>query len=253
MPDAYSRLESLVGRSGVNRLGSAKIAVFGVGGVGSSVVEALARCGVGCLTLVDHGTVGITCINRQLTALHSTLGKSRVQAAKERVWDIDSDILVNTYETFYGKDTAGMFDLRFFDYVVDTMNTVSSKVLLIEKAVECKTPVISCMDTENRLDPSRLEITDLSRTSGDPMAGEIRRELRKQGIRNVPVLSSREKRKTGEPDKESPHSGGSVSFVSGTAGFLIAGRVVRELLSGEKKEEKKSRGKPPRGLQKQKV
>lgn len=251
MPDAYTRMEILLGKAGVNRLSTAKIAVFGLGGVGSCVVEALARCGVGCLTLVDHGSVFITNINRQLFALHSTLGKTKVQAAKERVRDIDEDILVNTYETFYNKDTEGMFDLRFFDYVVDAMDTVPSKLLLIEKATECGTPVISCMDTGNRLDPSRFEITDISRTMVCPMAREMRQELRKRGIKKVKVLYSRErlpKSVSGEKEGDSPETSGSgsISFVSGTAGFLIAGEVVRELLTDQAKG-KKAEGSPKRG------
>ncbi len=243
MPDAYTRMEILLGRAGVNRLSAAKIAVFGLGGVGSCVVEALARCGVGCLTLVDHGSVFITNINRQLFALRSTLGKSKVQAAKERVRDIDEDILVHTYETFYNKETESMFDLSSFDYVVDAMDTVASKLLLIEKAKACGTPVISCMETVNKLDPSKFEITDISKTMVCPMAREMRLELRKRGIKKVKVLYSRERLPRGAAEKEKEDGsgrpgGGSISFVSGTAGFLIAGEVVRELLAENTKGKK---------------
>lgn len=244
MPDAYTCMEILLGRAGVNRLSAAKIAVFGVGGVGSCVVEALARCGVGCLTLVDHGTVLVTNINRHLFALRSTLGRSRVQAAKDRVRDIDEDILVHTYETFYNKDTEGMFDLRSFDYIVDAMDTVASKLLLIEKARECGTPVISCMETGNKLDPSKFEITDISRTTVCPMAREMRMELRRRGIKKLKVLYSRERlhRSASEKEAGSGNPGeGSISFVYGTAGFLIAGEVVRELLAESVK------GKKPEG------
>ena len=163
MYDAFSRMELLLGQAGVDRLGRAKIAVFGLGGAGSYVVEALARCGVGSLTLVDHESVSATNINRQLFALHSTVGRKKVQIAKERIRDIDENILVHTYETFYNEDTAEMFDLRAFDYVVDTIDTISSKILLIQQAKACRTPVISCLGTEGRMNPSRFEIGDISK------------------------------------------------------------------------------------------
>ena len=168
MYDAYSRMEVLLGKKGVNCLGSAKIAVFGLGGAGSYVVEALARCGVGSLTLVDPETVSMTNINRQLYALHTTVGQKKVQIAKERIRDIDEDILVHTYETFYNKDTAGMFDLRSYDYIVDATDTIDSKILLIEMAHRAGVPVISCMATENKINPSRFEIADISKIAKNP-------------------------------------------------------------------------------------
>ena len=180
MYDAFSRMELLLGQAGVDRLGRAKIAVFGLGGAGSYVVEALARCGVGSLTLVDHESVSATNINRQLFALHSTVGRKKVQIAKERIRDIDENILVHTYETFYNEDTAEMFDLRAFDYVVDTIDTISSKILLIQQAKACRTPVISCLGTEGRMNPSRFEIGDISKISSCPAAKVMRTELRKR-------------------------------------------------------------------------
>ena len=143
MYDAYSRMEILLGQKGVNRLSTAKIAVFGLGGAGSYTVEALARCGVGSLTLVDHEAITVTDINRQLYALQSTIGHKKVQIAKERVHNIDEDILVHTYETYYNEDTMGLFDLKAYDYIVDAMDTVSSKILLIEQAQKYQVPVIS--------------------------------------------------------------------------------------------------------------
>lgn len=233
MYDAYSRMEVLLGKKGVNCLGSAKIAVFGLGGAGSYVVEALARCGVGSLTLVDPETVSMTNINRQLYALHTTVGQKKVQIAKERIRDIDEDILVHTYETFYNKDTAGMFDLRSYDYIVDATDTIDSKILLIEMAHRAGVPVISCMATENKINPSRFEIADISKIAKDPIAKKMRTELRKQGIRKVKVLYSREKpNKILElkRKKEALGENGSISFVSGVAGLLIAGEVVRDIL-----------------------
>lgn len=236
MQDAYSRMEILLGDAGVNKLSRAQIAVFGLGGVGSYVVEALARCGVGSLTLVDHDNVSVTNINRQLLALRSTVGKSKVQIAKERIKDIDANILVHTYETFYNEDTAGMFDFGAYDYVVDAIDTVTSKLLLIEKAKASNTPVLSCMGTGNKLNPSKFEITDISKTSVCPLAKVMRSELRKRGIKKVKVLYSKEKpikgqengEKKGSTDRPVP---GSIAFVPSVAGLLIAGEVIRDLLA----------------------
>ena len=158
MQNAFSRMEILLGEEGSTKLAKARITVFGLGGVGSYVAEALARCGVGSLTLVDHDTVSVTNINRQLYALRSTVGHSKVQVAKERIRDIDENILVHTYETFYNEDTADMFDFRGADYIVDAIDTVTSKLLIIQKAKECGVPVISCMGTGNKMDPSRFEM-----------------------------------------------------------------------------------------------
>ena len=238
MYDAFSRMENLLGTKGVKRLGSAKIAVFGIGGIGSYVVEALARCGVGSLTLVDHEDISLTDINRQLYALRSAIGRKKVQVAKEHIRDIDEDILVHTYETYYSNDTAGMFDLKAYDYIVDAMNSLASKILLIEQAKACGVPVISCLTTENKLNPARLEIADISRVSNDPFAKTIRVELRKKNVRKVKVLYSREKirkeknsriMKDNNTDRAS-EGNGSVSFVQGTAGMLVSAEVVKDLL-----------------------
>ena len=230
MYDAFSRMENLLGTKGVKRLGSAKIAVFGIGGIGSYVVEALARCGVG---------ISLTDINRQLYALRSAIGRKKVQVAKEHIRDFDEDFLVHTYETYYSNDTAGMFDLKAYDYIVDAMNSLASKVLLIEQAKACGVPVISCLTTENKLNPARLEIADISRVSNDPFAKTIRVELRKKNVRKVKVLYSREKirkeknsriMKDNNTDRASEGSG-SISFVQGTAGMLVSAEVVKDLLA----------------------
>ena len=234
MLNAFSRMEMLLGKENTDRLSRARIAVFGIGGVGGYVVEALARCGVGSLTLVDHDTVSLTNINRQILALRSTVGKSKVQLAKERIHDIDDGILVHTYETFYNQDTEEMFDFHSYDYVVDAIDTVTSKLLIIERAKAAGVPVISCMGTGNKMDPSRFEITDISKTSVCPLAKVMRSELRKKGIRKVKVLYSREKpmktldqgERKGTTDRLVP---GSISFVPSVAGLMIAGEVVRDL------------------------
>ena len=223
MPDAFSRMEMLLGDAGADKLGKARIAVFGLGGAGSFAAEALARCGVASLTLVDNGIVSVTDINRQLYALRSTVGKSNVQIAKMRIRDIDEGILVHTYETFYNNETAGMFDLKNYDYIIDAMNTVESKLLLIENAKISKTPIISCMSTDDRMDPSKLEIMDISRSVLCPIAKQIRTKLRKKGIRKVKALSSREK-------ISDIQLHGSISFMPGAAGMMLAGVVVKDLL-----------------------
>lgn len=231
MEDEFSRMELLIGREAVDLLSKKKIAVFGLGGVGSYAVEALARCGVGSLTLVDHDTVDITNINRQLYALHSTLGELKTKVAKERVRDIDGNILVHTYDTFYNKDTAHMFDFSAYDYVVDAIDTVASKLLLIEQSKLSKTPIISSMGTGNKLDPTKFEVSDISKTSVCPLAKAVRRELRKRGIRKVKVLYSKEKPiRSRTQEGEGRPAPGSVSFVPSVAGFMIAAEVVRDLI-----------------------
>lgn len=231
----YSRMELLTGEEGLRRLRQAKVAVFGIGGVGSYTVEALARCGIGTLILVDNDVVSLTNINRQLIALHSTIGQAKTKVMKERIRDIDPEIVVHTYETFFMEDTAELFDFRSYDYVVDAVDTVTAKLLLIEKASEAQVPVISSMGTGNKLDPGRFEITDISRTSVCPLAKVMRRELKKRGIRKCKVLYSKEEPIRNSNSEESKGTAGrpvpgSISFVPGTAGLMIAGAVVRDLL-----------------------
>ncbi len=242
MLNEFSRTEILLGEEGVDKLGKAKVAVFGLGGVGSYVTEALARCGIGGLTLVDHDVISVTNINRQIYALHSTVGKAKVQVAQERIRDIDSDILVRTYETFYNADTASMFDFGDYDYIVDAIDTVSSKILLIENAKKANVPIISCMGTGNKLDPTRFEITDISKTSVCPLAKVMRTELRRRGIRKVKVLYSKE-RPIKNTDKNNETKGntdrpvpGSISFVPSVAGLCIAAEIVKDLLHLSRRE-----------------
>lgn len=240
MLNEFSRTELLLKEEGMDRISASRIAVFGLGGVGSYVAEALARCGVGSLTLVDHDRVSLTNINRQLYALHSTIGKYKIQVAKERIADINADTLVNTYETFYNDDTADMFDFHMYDYIVDAIDTVTSKLLLIENAKKCGTPIISCMGTGNKLDPSRFEITDISKTVVCPLAKAVRTELRKRGIRKVKVLYSKEKplkvTDTSETNGNTRYPvPGSISFVPSVAGLMIAGEVIRDLAGISKK------------------
>ena len=236
----YSRTEALIGEDGLQKLARAKVIVFGIGGVGSYVVEGLARCGIGSLTLVDNDCVALTNINRQLIALHSTVGQPKTEVAKARILDIDPDILVHTYETFYGLSTKDLFNLKEYDYIVDAIDTVSSKLLLVEEAARYGVKLISCMGTGNKLDPSRFEITDINKTSGCPLAKVVRVELRKRGIKKLKVLYSKEtpikpvdvsgetKGATGRP------APGSISFVPSVAGLMIAGEVIRDLIAQKK-------------------
>lgn len=232
----YSRTELLIGVEGLLNLERAKVAVFGLGGVGSYTAEALARCGVGNLILVDHDKVSITNLNRQIIALHSTVGKLKTEVAKERIRDINPDIVVHTYETFFNADTAHLFDFSSYDYVVDAIDTVTSKLLLIERAKAANTPIISCMGTGNKLDPSKFEISDISKTSVCPLAKVMRQELRKRKIKKVKVLYSKEipiKVKLNPEDtKGTAHrpAPGSIAFVPSVAGLMIAGEVVRDLI-----------------------
>lgn len=232
----YSRMELLIGEEKLEVLRNARIAVFGLGGVGSYVVEALARSGIGNLVLVDPDKVSLTNVNRQLYALHSTVGKQKTEIAKMRVRDICSDIVVHTYDTFFCEETVHLFDFSTYDYVVDAIDTVSSKLLLIEKAKQANVPVISCMGTGNKLDASRFEITDISKTSVCPLAKVMRTELKKRKIRGVKVLYSKEnpikmtvsrEETKGTANRPVP---GSISFVPPVAGFLIAGEVIRDIL-----------------------
>ena len=239
MLHAFSRSEELLGRDGLRILAESKIAVFGIGGVGSYVVEALARAGVESLTLVDHDIVSVTNLNRQLVALRSTMGRKKVLVAKERIMDINQDAVVHTYDTFFCAETADLFDFSVFDYVVDAVDTVSAKLLLIEKAKEAGVPVISCMGTGNKLDPSCFQITDISKTSVCPLAKVMRRELKKRGIKKCKVLYSKEEPIKSRESEESKGTAkrpvpGSIAFVPGTAGLMIAGEVVRDLLKTAK-------------------
>ena len=232
MSQEFSRTELLIGKRGMKSLSEAKVLVFGLGGVGSYVVEALARSGVGSLALVDNDEVTITNLNRQLVALHSTMGQFKTEVAKARIKDINPDILVHTYQTYYDAKTSSLFDFTAYDYVVDAIDTVTSKLLIIEQAKASKTPVISSMGTGNKLDPSRFEITDIAKTSVCPLAKVMRLELRKRKIKKVKVLYSKEqpiKIIETDGDASSP-TVGSISYVPATAGLMIAGEVIRELI-----------------------
>lgn len=233
MPDQYSRTRMLLGEDALQTLRRSRVAVFGVGGVGGYVVEALARSGVGALDLIDDDTVCLTNLNRQIIATHSTLGRDKVDVAAERVADIDPTIAVRTYKTFYLPETAGLFDFASYDYVVDAVDTVAAKLSLVLEALRAGTPVISALGTGNKLDPSLLAIGDVYETSVCPLARVMRRELRRRGVKRLKVLWSREEPiKPLPPEEETERRGlpGSSAFVPGAGGLLIASEVVRDLL-----------------------
>lgn len=227
----FSRAELLLGEEALHKLRSARVALFGIGGVGSFAAEALARGGVGHITLVDGDTVSITNINRQLIALHSTVGKEKTAVMAERIADISPETEVETYPVVYGAENRNLLDFSTYDYVIDAIDTVTSKLILIEEAKKAGVPVISCMGTGNKFHPERFEVTDISKTSVCPLAKVMRKELKGRGIKNVKVVYSKE-----EPQKpaESPETGkrqipGSLSFVPPVAGLLLAGEVIRHI------------------------
>lgn len=234
MSNAFSRTQMLLGEQGMERLARAHVAVFGVGGVGSYAVEALARCGVGELTVVDDDVVSLTNVNRQLVATLRTVGRPKVEVARERILDVNPDCRVHALRLFYGPDTADALDMAAFDYVIDCIDTVSAKLLLVERARAAGVPVLCSMGTGNKLDPTRFQIAYIEDTSVCPLARVMRTEFKRRGIRRVPVLFSTEPPRAPFPSDEPPAPGrrqtpGSVSFVPSCAGLMLAGRAVRDL------------------------
>ena len=220
------RTVRMLGEEAVTALNGAKVAVFGLGGVGGNCVEALARAGVGKLTLIDADTVDETNLNRQLIATVDTVGMDKTEAAKQRVLSINPACEVTVYKLFYGAETADRIDLSGFDFVADCIDSVSSKLLLIERCTASCTKIISCMGTGNKLHPELLEIADITKTSVCPLARVMRRELKARGIPHLTVLFSTETPVT----MEGGRTPGSVSFVPSCAGIMIAGHIVREIL-----------------------
>ena len=224
----------LLGEDGVARLRAASVLVFGVGGVGAAAVEAFARAGIGTIGIVDHDTVSLSNINRQLIALQSNVGEKKVTVAADRIREIDPAIRVWTQDVFLSAQTVGQFDFAVYDFVVDAIDTVAAKVLLAQRCAQASVPLISSMGTGNKLDPAQLRIDDVYETSGCPLARVMRRELRKAGVESLPVVWSPEEPR--KPLLEDPfaesrgkRAPGSVSFVPPVAGYLLAGYVIRKL------------------------
>ena len=235
MSEQFLRTEMLLGRDAIEKLHSAHVAVFGLGGVGGYAVEALARSGIGSLDLIDSDTVSISNLNRQILATHSTVGMLKVDAARQRVLDINPACNVKIYPIFYTPDTADQFDFAQYDYIVDAIDTVTGKLALVERAKAADTPIICCMGTGNKLDASAFRVADISKTTMCPLARVMRKELAKRGIRHLKVVYSQEETLTPTGwEEEAAALGkrqipGSVAFVPGAAGLLLAGEVVRDL------------------------
>lgn len=230
MKEEFTRTAMLIGKENVEKLSAVRVAVFGIGGVGGYVAEALARSGVGKLDLIDNDTVNITNINRQIIATHDTLGRYKTEVMKERILSINPDAEVKVYNTFYLPENSAEFDFTEYDYIVDAVDTVTAKIEIIVNAKKLDIPVISSMGTGNKLDPTCFEISDIYKTSVCPLAKVMRHELKKRGIDRLKVLYSREepiKQPRTDGEKSTPAS---IAFVPSVAGLIIAGEVIKELI-----------------------
>ena len=236
MLEEFSRTQMLLGEAAVRKLSAAKVAVFGVGGVGGFTAQALARSGVGKIELVDNDTVALSNINRQIVAFHSTLGKYKTEVMKAMIEDINPLAQVTERRVFFLPETADSFNFSDYDYVIDAVDTVTAKIQLAEKCAEANVPLISSMGTGNKLDPTAFEVTDIYKTSVCPLAKVMRRELKKRGIKKLKVVYSKEPAltpKTPPPERTDSirrSTPGSVSFVPSVAGLIIAGEVIQDLI-----------------------
>ncbi len=250
MLNEFSRAQLLLGKAAMEALAASRVAVFGIGGVGSFAAEAIARAGVGAIDVFDDDKVCLTNINRQLIALHSTIGKPKVEVMRDRILDINPRCKVTAHSCFYNAETADGVDLSAYDYIIDAIDTVSCKLLLIERATAANVPIISCMGAGNKLDPTRLEVADITKTSVCPLARVMRKELKTRGIAHLKVVYSREEAIKPEDDLSiSCKTGcvcppgtkrkctarravpGSVSFVPPVAGYILAGEVVKDIIA----------------------
>ncbi|MBQ2933518.1 MAG: tRNA threonylcarbamoyladenosine dehydratase [Clostridia bacterium] len=229
MENQYTRTIAVLGEDAIERLKNCRVAVFGVGGVGSYIVEALARAGVGAIDLIDNDTFNITNINRQLYATHKTVGQYKVDVAAARIHDINPECKVTAHKMFYLPENAEALDLSQYDYIVDAIDTVAAKVELIVRADKVGTRIISSMGTGNKLHPELFEIADIYKTSVCPLAKVMRTRLKKEGIKKLKVVYSKE-----EPITNSDNIIGSVPFVPSVAGLIIAGEVIKEIVNNAK-------------------
>ena len=232
MSEQFSRTELIFGQQALEKLKNAHIAVFGIGGVGGYVVEALARSGVGALDLIDNDVVALSNLNRQIIALHSSVGKYKVDVMAERIKDINPACKVSVYKTFYLPETSGLFDLTKYDYVVDAIDTVAGKIGLIVEADKAKTPIISAMGAGNKINPTAFEVSDIYKTSVCPLAHVMRKELKKRGIKKLKVVYSKEQpikpQNTENTRKQTP---GSTSFVPPVVGLIIASEIIKDIIN----------------------
>jgi len=230
----FTRTEMLLGETNMSKLKDSHVAVFGVGGVGGNCIEALVRSGVHTISIFDNDTVSLTNLNRQVIALHSTIGKKKTEVMKERLLDINPSLKINAYDMFVSKENFHEIDFSDFDYVVDAIDTVSAKLLIIEKCKEVNIPIISSMGTGNKLDPTQLKIMDLSKTSYCPLAKVMRHELKKRNIRKLKVLASLEQPlkplKISEETCDKRSIPASCAFVPSVAGLIICSEVIKDLI-----------------------
>ena len=236
MINQFSRTELLIGKENLEKLSKAKVAIFGIGGVGSYVLEGLVRAGVQNFILVDNDTVSLTNLNRQIIATHKTIYKSKVEVAKERILEINPNAKVETYQEFFMPETEGILD-NTVSYIVDAVDTVTAKIELVLKANKLNIPIISSMGTGNKLDPTKFEVTDIYKTSVCPLAKVMRKELKARGIKKLKIVYSKEEPiKPGKSDEETSKKQvpGSVSFVPSVAGLIIAGEVIKDLINENK-------------------
>lgn len=237
MSERFSRTELIFGRDAMKRLSEARVAVFGIGGVGGYAVEALARSGIGELDLIDNDTVSVSNINRQIIALESTVGMYKIDAAKARIAEINPDCKVNTFRTFFMPDTSSQFDFSVYDYVIDAIDTVTGKIEIIMKSQEAGVPVISSMGAGNKTEPASFVVADIYSTSVCPLARVMRQQLKKRGVKKLKVVYSTEQAVTPAIDsvvKEEIPAGrrsipGSNAFVPSVAGLIIAGEVIKDI------------------------
>lgn len=229
MLNQFSRTELVVGKDGVEKLNNTKIAIFGLGGVGSFALEGLVRAGIGNLVLIDNDCVELTNLNRQIFATHKTIGKPKVEIAKQRILDINPNANVEIHQEFFMPETEGILD-DSIDYIVDCIDTVTAKIELVVRAERLNIPIISCMGTGNKLEPTRFEVADIYKTSICPLAKVMRKELRNRGVKKLKVVYSKEEPiKSNKKDRNQVP--GSISFVPSVAGLIIAGEVVKTILN----------------------
>ncbi len=239
MADQFERTSLLLGTQGIEKLKNARVIVFGVGGVGGFVTEALARSGVGAIDIVDDDVVALSNLNRQIIALHSTVGRAKVEVMKERILDINPECIVTAHKVFFLPETAHLFDFCKYDYVVDCIDTVKGKIQIIEMAKNAGIPVISSMGAGNKLDPTQFKIADISKTSVCPLARVIRQELKKKKIKDVKCVFSTEEAVSINPAMAQNCAPGakiigSTAFVPSVCGLLIASQVVKDLCGDTK-------------------
>lgn len=237
MLNQFSRTELLLGEEAMKKLAASRVAVFGIGGVGGYVVDALVRSGIGTIDIIDNDTVCQTNINRQIFATSKTVGRYKTEVAAERIAEINPDTKVNAFNVFYTPETASEFDFNNYDYIVDAIDTVTGKIELVMNANRCNVPIISSMGAGNKLDPTAFEVADIYKTSVCPLARVMRNELKKRGIKKLKVVYSKEKpltpfNKSSEDIEANPHrrqTPGSIAFVPSVVGLIIAGEVIKDL------------------------